>query len=251
MSTKKFVAYRTHFLFSLATSFIYGILNLSFFWLVFQAGELKEIVGFSIYEVYFVFAITQVIYAITWMFFYETANAFRFHIHNGWLDVFLLKPINVIFYTTFERIYYFNGLSVFLYSGFIFFLTIPHIDVNWNIYNILQLFYIILIGLLVFASLIWVSSLVWFFWPNFRSLRMLINNSFDFNKNPTAVYPEKLRWILTFIMPVLVVGNQTYYWMRGEYGLTMMLRDAGILLIFLLIYAIFWREGLKRYNSAN
>lgn len=251
LSTMKFLAYSTHFLLGLITSFVYGLMNLIFFWLVFEAGGVSEIAGFSVHEVYFVFAITQLIYVLTVIFFFESANMFRYHIHQGWLDMLMTKPISTVFYSMFERLHYFASLSVFLYVIVIFYYSVPYLSVEWNVGNILKLGLIVVVGWLIFSILIWISSLMWLFLPRFRILRMVVTNSFDFNKNPPKVYPGALQWFLSIILPVLLIGNQTYYWLRGEYGWQMILRDLGILVIFILIYILMWKGGLKKYNSAN
>lgn len=251
LSTMKFLAYPAHFLIGLVTTTAYGLINFSFLYLVFEAGNVEQIVGFTRYEVYFVFAITQLIYVLTMMFFNESASMFRRYIHQGWLDILMTKPINTVFYSTFERVYYFTGLSILIYVSLIFVYTLPRLEIVWSLLAVVKLIFIVSVGWCLYAILIWMSSLIWLYWSQFKILRILVSNSFEFNRNPPDVYPAGLRWFLSIIFPVLLIGNQTYYWLNGEYGWPMMLRDLGVLIIFVMIYILMWMGGLRRYNSAN
>jgi len=90
----KFMIFGAHFKMGLVTSLTYGLVNLSLLGLVFYAADIDHIAGFSLYEVYFVFAVTQLIFALTNIFFSESANMFKYHIYDGWLEKIQLGQLD-------------------------------------------------------------------------------------------------------------------------------------------------------------
>lgn len=245
------MAYRINLIFFVLSNLAYSISGILFVWYLFYSGRVNEIAGFTIYEFYFVMALGQIIQMIGWLLAGKSTWRLRQGIYLGGLDFYLTKPVNTIFLVSFSQFWIAQFGATLVSSLFLLTVSWPHLAINWTAEFIGKLIFILLISLLIYWLIFWLASLVWFFWPQFNSLRYVFDVTSDVSFYPRKVYPAFLNWFFTFIWPMFLVINPIFFWLEGKYDWTMMWRDGGILIIFILIYMIMWREGLKRYNSAN
>lgn len=250
-SIMKFFIYRSNFFYGVLASVVYGISAILLIWLIFQSGNVKQIAGFSIYEIYFVLGLSQIMVMIDSIVISFNTRNMRSMIHYGGLDKGLTMPINTVWWASFQYLRMRDIATIILYLVFLLFFVGPQVMIEWSWWSLGQFLYIIVLSLVLYWALYWITALIWFYWPQFNALRLMVRNVEEINKNPRELYPDSVQWVMTFIVPMFVIINPVYLWLTGEYTLAVMLRDAGVVIIFLLIYMIMWRDGLKRYNSAN
>jgi len=251
LSTLHSIAYGANFFWGGVTTVVYGLTRIGAIWLLFRAGGVTEIAGFSAYQFYFVLALAQLVIASNYIISGPASGTFRREVDQGKLDMNLLKPVNFPFFNTFRYIVVANGLGIVIYGLVVLILMMPLVDINWGMTELVKLLFIFIVASVLQLLVLWVAALLWLWWPKFDTLRELFNTANDFTRNPMSVYPKPLQWFLLYILPVFLMGNQAYFLFRGEYSWVLMGRDLMVVLVFGLITMLMWREGLKRYSSAN
>lgn len=245
------MAYRVNLLFFVLSNLAYSISGILFVYFLFQSGQVENIAGFSLYEFYFVMAIAQLVQMIGWMVAGKSTWRLRQAIYFGELDFSMIKPANIVFLNTFNQFWIAQLGSTLVSSGFLLWVSWPKLSIDWPAELMIKFFIILLISIVVFWLLFWLASLVWFFWPKFNGLRILFDAVSDVSFYPKKIYPQFLSWFLSFVFPIFLVANPLFLLIKGGYDWSVMMRDCLIMVIFILIYLIMWKEGLKKYNSAN
>lgn len=251
LSWMQMMAYRINLLFFVLSNLVFSISEILLVWFLFHAGQVDTIAGFTVYQFYFVMALGQIVQMIGWMLAGKSTWRLRQAIHFGELDFILTKPGNIIFLVSFSQYWIAQIGATFISSFFLLWIASPHLMIDWSVERIFQLAFILGVSVVVFWVIFWCATLVWFFWPRFDGLRSFMDITSDAIFYPQRIYPSYMRWFLVYIFPIFLVANPIFHWLNGVYDYRMMLHDGGVTIIFLLIFLIMWRGGLKRYNSAN
>jgi len=251
ISVSLFFIYRANFIYGVTASLTYGILYILLFWLVFQAGKINQIAGYSLYEIYFIFSLSQILVMLNSVVIDVNVRNLQIKIDRGRLDDVLMRPWNSLLAVSFGYIRLRDVVSLLFYVFFVGWYVMPHLSVVWNLIGIAKLTLIMTISLVLYWVLSWLAAFVWFFWPKMNAFRLMINTVYDINRFPREIYPQGLSWFLIYILPIFLIVNPVFLWLKGSYHGEIIFRDLGVMLIFVLVYAITWREGLKRYSSAN
>jgi len=251
MSTRRSFEYKWDYLAGIVTSLVYNLTRLAFVWLLFEAGGVSEILGFNVYQFYLVLGVTQFVVSVSFLVCGPSSGTFRRDVHSGQLDAMLVKPVNVIFYQSWRVISVFNAIGAMAYSVGLFIWAYYKLGLTWDVWLVGKFILILMVSVILSSIFHWISALLWIYWPKFDILRRLLNNTTDFSRYPMQAYPRTLNWILIFILPVMLMGNQVYDLMQGRYGLELIGRDLGVVAVFGFIWFYMWKDGMKRYNSAN
>ncbi len=170
------------------------------------------------------------------------------YIIEGELEPYLLKPVNSLFYFTFNRIdipSFLNLIISILVQGY--FLS------KYQISFLQLLLFIVVICLatcLVFIlNQLAVSLSFWV--ENANSVLGIPEYLVDFSSRPISIYPRGIRFFFTWIvpilmginLPVLIIKRDTFF----VYFVILLIAD----FIGLILVNIVWKKGLKRYVSAN
>lgn len=209
--------FRTNFLLEAISSVAWALMNVGFYWLIFQhTPSIGRATGWEQYEFYVFIATTWLINSIVQTFFMPNAEEFSELIRTGGLDFALLKPIDTQFLVSCRKIDW-SGLANFIVAFFLLGLSVNHLihreSHPWQLEIatlILYPFYIVC-GVLIMYSLmtclaatsIWLgrNQTLYDFW-------FYITN---FSRYPMEIYQRgwgfPLWLVFTFVIPVLLVVN--------------------------------------------
>ena len=243
------MSYKQDFLFQMVTTFVYMVVQVLSIKYLFLAGGITQIYGYSMAQVYFVFALIQLFMMLHFIFTYPSLETARWQIFRGQIDFYLVKPINTIYQISMQRIKISAGLAIFGYLFFLFYLSRETLVVI-DVFKFAQLVFLVFFAFGLFYFMIWISTTAWFFWSKFESLRWLIHNSQDITRYPKKIYPQFLQSLLIYVLPMFLMINPAYDILQNEFGWSDFGRMIMMLIMFGLIYLIMWKEGLRRYNSA-
>jgi ABC-2 type transport system permease protein len=109
----------------------------------------------------------------------------------------------------------------------------------------------LLIGVLT-AVLIRFAFSVWIFWTE-RSwaLSRLYFQFFSFATKPDGIYPKMIRILILTALPFAFIGSVPVRALLHGLPLWQYAGIFGVLLCFLIFNVIFWKMGLRRYQSAS
>ncbi|MCA9150848.1 MAG: ABC-2 family transporter protein [Planctomycetales bacterium] len=211
------MTFRSNFLIECLSSFSWVLMNLGFYLLIFAyTQEIGRGSGWGKYEFFVFLATTMFINSVVQAFFMPNAQEFSELIRSGSLDFALLKPIDTQFLVSLKQVdwsalaNFVVGLGLLGYS--LFRLTTrpedplrltPMMPV-WYVFYLgcgVAIMYSLMISLA--ATSIWLGRNqtlynFWFYITNFSRYPMEIYS---------GTYGEPLRFLFTFLIPVLVVVN--------------------------------------------
>ena len=208
------MTFRANFLIECVTSVTWMAMNLGFYLLIFRYTD--QIAGWNQFEFFAFLATTMIINSLVQSFFMPNCEELNELIRTGGLDFALLKPIDTQFLISLRKVEW-AGLSNFL-AGIILLdvsiwqlmhqterpLVLSPLSIGLYGFYVLcgvAIMYSVMISLA--ATSIWLGqnrSLYdfWFYITNFSRYPMEIYDGF---------WGRPLRWIFTFILPILLVVN--------------------------------------------
>jgi ABC-2 type transport system permease protein len=261
------MTFRMNFLLESVASLSWMAANLGFYVLIFShTNYIGRDTGWGKYEFFVFLATTLIINSLVQTFFMPNAHEFSELIRTGNLDFALLKPIDTQFLVSLHKVSWSSlsnfGAGVGLLVFSVWQLSVradnplaftPISVVMYTIYVLcgVAILYSLMIGLA--ATSIWLgrNQTLYDFW-------FYITN---FSRYPMEIYSGKfglpLRWVFTFIVPVLVVVNVP------ARILAQPLRPGTSLGLFLALFAFvataasllasrqIFNRALKSYRSAS
>jgi ABC-2 type transport system permease protein len=207
------MTFRTNFVLQCVASMSWMMMNLGFYLLIF--AHTRQIADWNKFEFFVFIATTWLVNSLVQAFFMPNAQEFSELIRTGGLDFALLKPIDTQFLISLQRVdwsslaNFMAGVVLLVYSVAQLMRETPTFEVGW-LAIILYVFYV-LCGVAIMYSLmislaatsIWLgrNQTLYDFW-------FYITN---FSRYPMEIYGGPwglpLRWLFTFIIPVLIVVN--------------------------------------------
>ncbi len=209
--------FRTNFLLEAVSSLAWSIMNIGFYWIVFEhASSIGSQTGWGKYEFFVFMGTTWIINSLVQAFFMPNSEEFSEMIRTGGLDFAMLKPIDTQFLISFRKVSW-SSLSNLLLGIVLVCLSLNQLATRpedpWRIQAtaiVLYPLYIacgaaILYSLMIClaATSVWLgrNQTLYDFW-------FYITN---FSRYPMEIYARgwgiPLWLIFTFVIPVLVVVN--------------------------------------------
>ncbi len=209
--------FRTNFVIESISSVSWALMNVGFYWLIFEhTTSIGYGTGWHQSEFYVFMGTTWLVNAIVQTFFMPNAEEFSELIRTGGLDFALLKPIDTQFLVSFRKVEW-SGLATVFVAICLLAINLSHLahrtDHPWRFEPIIVLLYpfYIMCGVVILYSLmtclaatsIWLgrNQTLYDFW-------FYITN---FSRYPMEIYERgwglPLWLIFTFVIPVLVVVN--------------------------------------------
>lgn len=209
--------FRTNFVIESITSLSWALMNVGFYWIIFEhAPSIGRGTGWEQYEFYVFLGTTWLINSIVQTFFMPNAEEFSELIRTGGLDFALLKPIDTQFLISFRKVEW-SGLANVLVAVLLLSISLSHLvhrtSHPWRpeLSTFLLYPFYIVCGIVILYSLmtclaatsIWLgrNQTLYDFW-------FYITN---FSRYPMEIYERgwgfPLWLVFTFVIPVLVVVN--------------------------------------------
>lgn len=209
--------FRTNFILEAVTSLAWSVMNIGFYWIIFEhTTSIGAGTGWGKYEFFVFMGTTWIINSIVQTFFMPNSEIFSELIRTGGLDFAMLKPIDTQFLISFRKVNWpslSNLLLGFVLVGLSVNILMDRPDNPWKLDASVILLYplyiccgvVILYSLMIClaATSVWLgrNQTLYDFW-------FYITN---FSRYPMEIYSRgwglPLWLIFTFVIPVLVVVN--------------------------------------------
>ncbi len=250
MSVQQTMMYRTDMIFGSVTSVVYFLTQVLFIKYFFQAGNVKEIAGFDLNEVYLVFAMTQVLIYFIFVFVQPNARLVWRQIYTGGLDFMLVKPANAKFLMMFQHFVSVQSHVIILYM-LVFFPYLYFTGVmNFEYWEWFAIIFVVLNSILIYSLLKWLSIIVCFIWPKLNAAWVFVGESFEVTKYPKKIYPTVMRNFLVFLFPMLLIINPVYEILDKSWGWDDFWQIFLVTGMFVMLFLVLFKYGLRRYGSA-
>jgi ABC-2 type transport system permease protein len=249
MSWQTDMMYKWNYLVNSFSELFFQFVGIGFIYILFSSNNWTKIAGFTVYDFYFVYIISDLIMTFGMISIYSGATRLRNQIHNGYFDILLVKPKNW-FVMQFYRSWVAGGFQRIFYETIVFLLIYQHTSLEWNLVNILLIVFIFCYSIAIFYLMYWNSAYLYFFYPKFDTVYQLIRTANGLNQYPAKIYPGSMQWFFSFILPVFLVATPVYKLIDGSLDAKYIGGMMLVLLAFLMINVLMWKEGMRRYESA-
>ena len=250
-SLSRDMEYKTNFIGSLFVDAIYYIVWYYFFEIIYSKTTM---LGDFDREAILVFLIATFLTDTLFMMLFDGAGYLREHIRTGSLDFILLRPVNSQFLISFRYIRSYAIVSLFILSIILYNVLINFHPNSLNILNILLFFISLLMGVLIWYSFEFIIASLTFYFRDFRTGGWLTHEVLKFSMRPDTIYTGFMRKILFTILPMALVASVPsrlllygFNAQNQKYFIVQVI----VVLIFLILTRVFWKVGLKRYESAQ
>lgn len=168
---------------------------------------------------------------------------------TGRFDYTLLKPVPIQFLVSARkwRIWSFVDLTLSLVV-----LGIALVQLGQKVTPIrvgLFLFTLFVAITILYAILLILASAS--FWGHGVPLDFVFNSFIQMGRYPVGIYPDWLRLVLTWIIPVGFITTVPVQSLTGDLSLPILLGGAGLATGLVLLASRFFRTSLRRYASAS
>ena len=223
---------------------------LFFFLFLFSVlSQSQTLAGFSREEVIFFFLVFNLIDTLT-QFLFRGVYVFRQRVVSGDFDLDLVKPLASFFRPIFGWTDILDFITLIPLACFtVYFVFANQLFSSWFSLVLFGLFFLNAV-LIAFAIHLFVSS-IGVMTTEVDHLIWIWRDLFGLARFPTDIYSPKTRFVLTFLLPIILVvtfpakalmGLLTWPWVIFSFTM-------GIGLVFLSLR--FWRFALRRYHSAS
>lgn len=240
--------YRVSFVLSFISQFIvfFGY----YFTIICLFDNFSNIKGFTLYEVLLTFSIIQFGFAFCETFF-RGMDIFDELIISGNFDKLLLRPRNIMFQVFTEEMSLVRFARL-LQALIILIISLIKINVDWDIYKIITIIFMIISSVVIFLGIFILSASYCFITVKGLEIRnVFTDGGKHMAQYPIGIFKKGFRFIFTFIIPYGFVNYYPLLYILGKKNNRLLMFSPLITLIYLIPCIILFYKGIKKYSSTG
>lgn len=246
---KRLLEYQLDFVIQFVASFLMQIVGLITIWGIFK--NVQEINGWSYWEIVLVYSTMHFSVGFGEIFF-EGPWSINGLVLQGKLDYMVTRPLPVVFQIFAFRIGL-NGIGNIVTATVVMITAFLHLSDEITIGNVILCILLFMVALPIKGAIILAANCITF-WTKApgNAFGNLVHNIGEYSKYPLSVYPQLIRFIVTFLVPYAFVSYLPVSFLleKGtEARLMCFVPVVSVLSIFLSVKL--FKRGLKLYESVG
>jgi ABC-2 type transport system permease protein len=183
---------------------------------------------------------------------YVTPSLVEFidRIRLGDLDFLLIKPVDPQFLIVVQRMQVFTSTrAIIIFGLLIFYLAKLHIALS-----LMQIFVTSLLavaGLIGLYSFFFMIATLGIWLENVWNLEELFSDSLDISKQPMQIYPQAIRTVLLYALPLIGISAVPTAFMLHKLDAVTVVSFGVAMIALFIISRLFFRYSLSHYSSAS
>lgn len=245
------MSYPWDFFVSLVGTLVYGVLNVTFLWVLLQ--KTPDIVGWTFAELVFLYGFGEITFGLFAIFFFHALMRLSEHyIVEGNLDRPLVRPISPLMQIMMENMDLFD-IVILLKGGVLIAWAWGQIDLAFNFANLAGLLFGLTAGAFVYFGCFLLIGSVSFLFPDRAGLLMPLLSVSDVSRYPITAYPLAIRIFFSYIIPFAFVAFYPSVWLldKGLVNDSLILYCALAAFVMMALGIFAFRYGLKHYQSTG
>jgi len=243
------IAYRVDFFMMIVSEILFFVTSVGFLYFLFESGSVQNIGGFSLYDFYFAFALSDLMNLFTMICVLPSMNWFKKQVHSGDYDLILLRPKSW-YITNIQRSWLVSNVLSFGYSFLLIGYVFDKVSLDLYSWDLLYVLILVVYGFVLYSILYWIAGLICLYVNKFNAMHQWVSYSNDVKQYPKKIFPNWVSWVFRIIMPMMLIVSPIYDLMDGSFDYGDALYMFLILVMFGLLVVYMWKDGLKRYESA-
>lgn len=242
------IEYRADFFTRLAAS-LFGLLTTvgSLAIAFHYAGQIK---GWTFAQAMVLLAVYYLMDGLIEMIIAPNMREIMVQVREGTLDFVLLKPISSQFMATFRTLNIWRAANVLVGVGLTIY-TLGQLSLGVGPQQALLFGVTLAAGIVVVYSFWLVLVTLTFWFVRIDNLEQIIWQAFETGRYPVEIYPNWLRMIMTYVIPVVFIITVPASALSGRLPAEHGFLSVGVAAGALLVSSIFWRFGLRHYTGAS
>ena len=90
-----------------------------------------------------------------------------------------------------------------------------------------------------------------FWFIRIENILVIFQTMYEAGRWPIGIYPNWLKFILTFIVPIAFAITVPARALTGRLTTEALALDVGLAVVMLVVSRLFWRIGLRNYSGAS
>ena len=245
---KSQLEYRLSFILTLISQV--GVFFTYYFMTVALFQKFDNIKGFTLYEVLLCFSIIHFGFAFNETFF-RGIDKFDKFIIDGSLDRLLVRPRNILFQVICSEMD-FVKLARLLQALIVFFIAISHLNIEWNITNIILIIAMFLSSIILFFGIFLLMASYCFITIHGLEVRnLLTDGGKQLSQYPIGIFRKGFIFIFSFIIPYASVNYYPLLYFVGKSNSVWYLLSPILCFIYLIPCIYLFNYGVKHYTSTG
>ncbi len=177
-------------------------------------------------------------------------NSFMEGIRTGNFDYILLKPVDAQLYVCIQRLRAWNLVDLVMGAGLV---VCSHTVLGLSVppANVLLFLVALLVGFTVVLAFWFILGTLTFWFIRIENIFVVFDSLFETARWPVTIYPDFLRILLTFVIPVAWAVTFPATALTDRVGG----REIGLAFLiplgFVIAARLFWVRGLQHYAGAS
>jgi len=196
------LTYRLNFVLSMLITLCFNLFFPLTTILIYNSGA--SFPGWDFYEVLLIQSIFTLSLGLAYVLFSNVLWSTMQYIREGSFEVVLLRPVNPLFFlvaTNFDT----GSFGLLIGGGALFGIAIAHTGFT-SLAAVAQFFLLFLAGFAVMTGFQMIMAATSFKWVGNSRLPDILDSILSFGKYPVSIFPQAIKTIATFIVPVGIIG---------------------------------------------
>ncbi len=214
-------------------------------------AQVDTIDGWNRYHMIFFLGTFMLIDAISMTSYYMGLGGIPYKIRGGLLDMYIVRPINTLFFLSFEEV---NMGSLFLGipSLYMIFYSSKHLAIELTVMKLLGYIFLVLLMSLLLYDVVLIFRTFSFLIISTESLESFQTELENFSfRIPGVALKGAWKVIFCVIIPMGLIATVPTQFFTQELGIRSWIFVLSICFIFTVISQMFWKFGMKHYTSVS
>lgn len=241
--------YRANFLIQLFYSMLSLAFSLATLQLIFYRVEALN--GWSREEIFLLVGVYYIIQGLINLVISSSLSSFMGSVGSGSFDFTLLKPVDAQFLSATAKVQMWRVVDIIMGIVIIFY-VLMQFKIQITFIQMVEFVFLLILGVTILSSLYMIIATSAFWFIGVAALLAIFPQCFEWaGRWPVKVYPNWLRYILTFIIPVGLAITIPAEILLGKLDPKMIFLSIVLTITFLGIARIIWKLGLRKYSGAS
>lgn len=247
-NAKTMLEYKSDFIIGVFSTLLTQFYGIFFVWVIFE--NIKQIHGWTFYEITFVYGLLTLAKGID-MFFFDNLHALGFeYVREGKFDIFMIRPISPLFQLLASHMQQ-DGIGLLILGLVVITKSLAELKITLGFVDILLLILFVICGAAIISAINLIMATTGFKTMNSHIIMSSVNSFQEFAFYPILIYPKFIGFILTWIIPYAFASfYPADYFLHKGFEIYSLFSP--LIAVFLWFIALkVWKLGLSNYSSTG
>lgn len=247
-NVKTMLEYKTDFVIGIFSTLLSQFYGIFFVWVIFE--NLKQIHGWTFYEITFVYGLLTLAKGID-MFFFDNLHALGIeYVREGKFDIFLIRPLSPLFQLVSSYTQQ-DGIGLLILGLVVITKSLAELKIHLGPFDILLLIIFVISGAAIISGINLIFATTGFKTMNSHIVMSSVNSFQEFAFYPIAIYPKFIGFVLTWVVPFAFASSYPAdYFLHKGFAIYSMLTPVVAIVLWFIALKV-WNYGLRNYESTG